>query len=243
MVDTGAVTLHHRSAPQASPPPVSHGEAARHLLRPRRWSIVALAALAAALLGTACSSTGYHYVKSSDDRTYFKVPEGWKLYDEDQLLKAYGKDLSPRQKASELDTAWQVAFDASPQPSLEHLGDPKAKHPNGLAVVRELSFDAADTTSLVSLRNLFYDVDTAVQNEMGEIIAYEPLEPEGGFHGFHLVAEVDTADGTVVTLDQTSLVDQATSKVYTLLVTCDARCYDDNVDQIERVVGSWTVRE
>jgi hypothetical protein len=209
--------------------------------------ILPLGAVAAVLLlaglGAACSSTGYHYVKNSDDRTYFKVPDAWKLYDEEQVLQAYAKDLSPRERATERDTSWQVVFDASPKPSLTHLGSPKAHHPNGIAVVRQLSFDDSDSLSLGSLRNLFYDVDSAIQNQMGEIVAYEPLEPDGGFHGFHLVADVDTQEGGVVTLDQTTLVDQATSKVYTLLVTCDAQCYDDNVDQIERVVDSWTVRE
>jgi hypothetical protein len=198
------------------------------------------AVLVLALLGAACSSTGYHYVKNSDDRTYFKVPDGWKLYDEDEVLKA-AKDLSPRQRDLERDTSWQVVFDASPKPSLNHLGSPKAHHPNGIAVVRELSFDDSDTLSLGSLRNLFFDVDSAVQNQLGELVTYEPLEPDGGFHGFHLVADLDTQSGGVVTLDQTTLVDQATSKVYILLVTCDAQCYEHNSDQIDRVVKSWTV--
>jgi hypothetical protein len=198
--------------------------------------------LVVALLGAACAGSGYHYVKNSDDRTYFKVPDAWKLYDEDQVLKVYAKDMSPRQRSAERDSSWQVVFDASPKPSLSHLGSPKAKHPNGIAVVRELSFDDADTLSLGSLRNLFYDVDTAVQSQKGEVVKYEPLELDGGFHGFHMVAEVDSEKGNVVTLDQTTLVDQATSKVYTLLVTCDSRCYDHNSDQIDRVVKSWTVR-
>ena len=75
------------------------------------------------------------------------------------------------------------------------------------------------------------------------MLTYEPLEPDGGFHGFHLVANVDADKGRVVTLDQTTLVDQATSKVYSLLVTCDADCYDHNSEQIGHVVDSWTVRE
>ena len=218
MVDTGAVTRWRR--------PVS-----------------ALGgALVVAVLVAGCASSGYHYVKSSEDRTYFKVPDGWKLFGENEVIKAYGKSLSPRQRAAERDSSWQVVFDASPKPSISHLGDPKAKDPNGIAVVRELSFDDADSLSLSSLRNLFYDVDTSVQNQMGQIVTYEPLELDGGFHGFHMVAEVDSEQGNVVTLDQTTLVDQATSKVYTLLVTCDSKCYDRNSDQIDRVVKSWTVR-
>jgi hypothetical protein len=210
----------------------------------RRLPLGAVAAvLVVAVVGAACSSSGYHYVKNSDDRTYFKVPDGWKLYGEDEVLSAYAKDLSPRQREAERDTSWQVVFDANPKPSLSHLGNPKAQHPNGIAVVRELSFDDADSLSIGSLRNLFYDVDTAVQNQMGEVVAYEQLAPDGGFHGFHLVADIDAQLGGVVTLDQTTLVDQATSKVYSLLITCDAQCYDDNAGLIERVVDSWTVQE
>jgi hypothetical protein len=210
--------------------------------RPLRPALAALAALAVAVLGAACTSTGYHYVKNSDDRTYFKVPDGWKLFGEDAVMKVFGKGLSPRERRTERDTTWQVVFDASPKPSIDHLGDPKAKHPNGIAVVRELSFDDADTMSISSLRNLFYDVDSAIQNDTGEVLTYEPLEPDGGFHGFHLVANVDADKGRVVTLDQTTLVDQATSKVYSLLVTCDADCYDHNSEQIGHVVDSWTVK-
>jgi len=209
----------------------------------RRRLGAALGGLLLVALGAGCAGSGYHYVKNSDDRTYFKVPEGWKLFDEDQVLKVFARDLSPRERDAERDSSWQVVFDASPRPSIAHLGDPKAKHPNGIAVVRELSFDDSDSLSLGSMRNLFFDVDSAVQNQMGEIVSYEPLELDGGFHGFHMVAEVDSENGAVVTLDQTTLVDQATSKVYTLLVTCTAQCYADHSDQIGRVVDSWTVRQ
>ena len=34
------------------------------------------------------AARGYNYVKSSDDHTYFKVPDDWKLYDNDALLDA-----------------------------------------------------------------------------------------------------------------------------------------------------------
>jgi hypothetical protein len=215
MVDTGAV-MGRRSPPGA-----------------------AVAVLVLAVVAAACSSSGYHYVKNADDQTYFKVPDGWKLYDEDQLTAR----LTPRERDSVRETSWQVAFDASPRPSLKHLLAPKTKHPNGYATVQQLDFNASDNISLSALRNFFFDIDTAVQNEVGSIVSYEQLEPEGGFRGFHLVAEVQTQDGDVVTVDQTMLLDQATSRLYALIVTCDAQCYDDNSDQIGRVVDSWTVRE
>jgi hypothetical protein len=209
------------------------------VMRRRLRSGGVAAVLALAVAGAACSSSGYHYVKNSDDRTYFKVPDEWRLFDEDELTAR----LTPRERDSVRETSWQVAFDASPRPSLKHLLAPKTKHPNGYATVQQLDFNASDNISLSALRNFFFDIDAAVQNEVGAIVAYEQLEPDGGFRGFHLVAEVQTQDGNVVTVDQTMLLDQATSRLYALIVTCNAQCYDDNADQIGRVVDSWTVTE
>jgi len=200
-----------------------------------------LGAVVITLLAAACSSTGYTYVKNSDDRTYFKVPDKWKLYEEEELSKSLG--LSPRELEQYREGTWQVGFDASPRPSLKHLLDPKSKHPTGIASVEELDFDATDNASIVSLRNQFLDLDSAVQAGDAEIVDYEMLEPEGGFHGFHLVVDLVVDGGRTITFDQTSLLDQASSKVFNLIVTCGAKCYADNADQIDRVVGSWTVEE
>jgi hypothetical protein len=200
---------------------------------------VVCGAVAVAALAAACSGTGYSYIKNSDDRTYFRVPDQWTLYDEDALTA----DLAPREREAARETSWQVGFDASPKPSLRHVLDVKSKHPTGFAVVQELDFDAADTLSLMGLRNAFFDVDVAVQNQAGEIITYETLELDGGFHGFHLVADLVADGGRTATLDQTTVIDQATSKMYALIIMCAAQCYADNSDKIDRVVGSWTVEK
>jgi hypothetical protein len=190
-----------------------------------------------ALVGAACSSTGYSYVKDSDDRTYFKVPDQWTLFDQDALVKG----LSPRERDAALETSWQVGFDASPKPRLGHLLDPSSKHPTGIASVEELDFDSSDNASLATLRNYFIDVDSALDAGQAEIVAYEPLEPDGGFRGFHLVFDLELDGGRTITFDQTTLMDQSSSKLYNLIITCGARCYADNQDKIERVVDSWTV--
>ena len=49
-------------------------------------------------------------------------------------------------------------------------------------------------------------------------------------------------NGKVMTIDQTVLVDQATTKVYALLVSCSNVCYERNAGVIKSVVDSWTVR-
>ena len=59
----------------------------------------------------------------------------------------------------------------------------------------------------------------------------------------HLVRyELTMADGGVMTIDQTMLLDQATTKLYALIVSCSSICYERNSGDIKKVVDSWTVR-
>jgi hypothetical protein len=198
---------------------------------------------AAATLLAACAGSGYHYVKSSDDHTYFKVPESWKLFDEQTIVHNLGKGLSKSAQQAQLDQGWQVGFDASSHPSLKHLGSGRAGSPEGLAIVRPLSTQDADAISMQTLRNAYVDIDTAVQNNEGQIVQYEPVALDGGFHGMHVVAELQDSKGRTSTIDQTSVVDKDTTKLYSLIVTCSSDCYDAHKSQIENVVSSWTVRD
>jgi hypothetical protein len=208
----------------------------------RRTASLITALLAGAVLVAGCADSGFNYVKSSSDRTYFKVPDKWTLYDEGDIVDKLGGDLTEEQKESEIDGAWQVAFDAHPKPSLKHFTNRELQFPFGFATVRPLDFDAADNTSLKSMRNYFVDIDTARENDNAEILEYEDLSLEGGFRGIHMVANL-TGDEGVTTIDQTVLVDQDTSKVYTLFLRCSSSCYERNHDDIKKVVDSWTVRE
>jgi len=189
-----------------------------------------------------CAGSGYDYVKSSSDRTYFKVPSKWTLYDEQDLADRFNGDLTDAQRKQLLDDTWRVAFDASPNPNLRHLLETNAKDPSGVALVRTLNFDDADSVSLSALRNYFFDVDTAMNDGTGEVTTYEDLSLDGGFHGSHLVANLTMTDGSVMTIDQTMLLDQATTKLYALIVSCSSVCYEHNSKQIKEVVDSWTVR-
>lgn len=200
------------------------------------------AVLAAGVLVAGCADSGFSYVKSSEDKTYFKVPKRWTLFDERAVMDGIGSGLTKSERRTELDQTWRIAFDAAPKPSLGHLGEAGAGHPSGLAVVRNLSFDASDVMSNSVLRNYFFDIDTALGDGTGEIVAYEELRLDGGFRGIRLVANLDV-DGKQMRLDQTALVDQATSKLYALVVSCSQACFDENQGQITKVVDSWTVRD
>src|SRR4029079_16167672 len=106
-----------------------------------------------------------------------------------------------------------------------------------------LTFDDADTVSLSALRNYFFDVDKALEDGTGEVVTYEDLQLDGGFRGSHLVANLSMSDGGAMTTDQTILLDQATTKLYALIVSCSSVCYERNSGDIKKVVESWTVRD
>lgn len=208
----------------------------------RRFRIAAtVAVLVAAVALSGCAGSGYHYVKSSENHTYFKVPDSWKLYSHQDLLD-HDKVAKDKQQ-QQLDSAWETAFDGNPSPSIAHIGSVKPAFPVGLAVVQKLSSDAADAVSLQVLRNFFLSTfDDAVTANTAEVVSYDPVNIDGGFHGAHLVAHV-TQGKVTLTLNQVVVVDQAASKVYGLLVLCTSECYDKQQAKIEKIVDSWTVKD
>jgi hypothetical protein len=205
-------------------------------------SAVVLLLLAAPLALVACAGSGYHYVKSSENKTYFKLPDSWKLYDQDSVLDALKGALSEDEIDQRRDTMWTTVFDASPDPSLNHLASNRPNYPLGQAVVRPLSPDASDAASLQSLRNIFFSVDDALEAGNAHVSAYDLVELDGGFHGSHLVARVDSKAGSI-TFNQIALLDQATSKVYAISIYCTTECYDKYESKIDSVIESWTVKD
>jgi hypothetical protein len=213
-----------------------------------RWAVVAL--LVAACVGLAsCAGSGYNYVKSSVQNAYLKVPSAWKLYDQKELL-TFQRDLSKEQKSQLLDTSWQTAFDASPDPSVTHVLS-RAAHPAGLAMVSPLSPSDSDGVSDGALRNLFFPVDEANNDDRLTVLQYDIVDRDGGFHGVHIVARMvvnqtsssQAYQGKAITFDQIALVDQAREKIYAVAVACSAKCYERNNGKIKTVVDSWTVKE
>jgi hypothetical protein len=208
----------------------------------RSASAALLLAVAAPVVLAACAGTGYHYVKSSEDQTYFKVPESWKLYDEESVLDALKGALSKDEIAERRDTTWTTVFDGDPDPSLNHLASNRPRYPLGRAVVQPLSPEASDAASLETLRNIFFNVDDALQNGNARVSTYELVELDGGFRGSHLIARVDDKSGSV-TFNQVAVFDQATSKVYAISIYCTTACYDEYESKIDTVIDSWTVKD
>lgn len=192
----------------------------------------------------ACGSPKYHYVKSTSDRTFVRVPSKWMLYNEDDLLRA--SEDSAESKAAFKSLSWSVAFDASPSPSLDHILA-KADHPTGLVQVRTLLPAQRDTFSLADLRSLLLPFDPlsdeAQTNGDVEVLESKEVRRPGGLHGSELLLNLKTSEGDLVKWHQIALTDARVSKVHVLAVSCDDKCYSANVDVLDKVVASWKVKE
>jgi hypothetical protein len=213
--------------------------------RARRGAAVAFAC-AAALVLAACTGSGYHYVKNSTDDgsgTYFKVPDGWKIYNENQVVKS--RHLSPTQAKDAKANGWAVAFDGSSRPTLKHFESVAPKAPFGIAEVRTLGQQERDQFSLMAMRNYFVPVDDLAQSGVDITpLRLDEFTRDGGFHGQRFTFEFTIpSSNQSVTVDQVAVIDAGTKEVHFLAVTCSAQCYEHEKDTINTVVDSWTVRQ
>jgi hypothetical protein len=209
--------------------------------RPRRARWLFAAAVAFALVGGACGGPEYHYVKSTSDRTFVRVPSDWTLYDEDALLES--SDESPESKEQFKELSWSVAFDASPKPSLDHVLT-VSDHPTGLVQVRKLLPGQRDTFSLSDLRAVLLRFDPLSNEAQDDVEVLESKDiTRGHLNGSELLLNLKTGDGDVVKWRQVALVDAALTRVHVLAISCDDECYSANEGAIDAVIDSWKVTE
>lgn len=211
--------------------------------RPRRGYRFLSAIATAGLLTVACSGTGFRYVSNSDTQTFFKVPEGWRVYDQQEI---FGGTIGGSQQGAQLaeSSLWMVAFDAGTTQTVGALIDPRAEHPRGFANVRLLEAAERDVFSLRTIRNMVIPVDQLEADTQGraEVLYEEELVLDGGFHGTRLLVRAQLNEGEVV-IDQTGIVDPATRTVYLFVIGCGLECFDANLETIREVADSWTVKE
>jgi hypothetical protein len=226
---------------------------------PRHRALTALAVGLILVFLASCASSGQQYVKNSSDGLYFKIPDDWELYDEDQILDFRQEEFGPEQLESVRDQSWQVFFDAAPKPSLHHLDAFLTRHPNGQAQVLELGPEQQDTVSLEVLRNLVFPVDEILQFDETLIEVVDAKEiNDHGTRGVQFIFNIEVRaveqliaglepdpdrDREFATINQSAVLDSDSETLYVLIVGCEADCYDDNKSAIEGVADSWTVRE
>lgn len=198
--------------------------------------------LVVGLCAAGCAAPSYTYVADYSDNAYFKVPPSWHQVSESTLQSAEG------QSNSDGTFLWSRAFDASGQPSVQHIFAPTPE-PVVYASVLSMSSSERASFSYNTMRDLILPVTSAARQA-----AQAANEPLTGFQsysdqvvtsksGYRGIREIFgyTLSGIPETFDLTVMTDSSTSKLYFLLVQCDSQCFANDYSQISTVMGSFTV--
>ena len=203
------------------------------------------------LLGTSCGSPGYTYVKSSKNKTYFKVPAAWHKIDDEALTKLLSGDPDSATAQAQKRLVWTVAYDAAEEPSVLHLTGLPSDDPVVLAMVRPLNQAEQGQVSLDALRNLGGTVTAEARqaaaqqgstDESFEWLRDQVLKPGHGLRG---VREVyNTSPNPVsglLTTDRTVLASDD-GHLYLFVIRCSAHCYRTRASELDAIARSFTVR-
>jgi hypothetical protein len=228
--------------------------------------LLAVAALAPAPLLAACGGDGHEYVTNSDAGVYLRVPDSWTVLEPEQDADPNTPDDGSDQWIRVLDSAEQPTLDHlatySPADPLMLM----QVSPLSFEERDDLSY-----SSLRSLPLGLDPVEVLQQLEAARVqaeAAQEPLaEPEidlvlldsddlttsDGYRGervaFSFVAEGELAEqlnvtaGEDITIDHSAMVDAGTTQVLSLTVVARSDSYAERRDEIDDIVGSWTVEE
>ena len=219
----------------------------------------------AGLVLVACGDTQFRYVRNSDTRTAFKVPNAWTIFDKATFLR-----LPPGPDAATPDPIeWLVALDGDPSPDVQHVlnaDDLATDHPQGIALVFTLSPENRDQASFAYVRNFLIPVDQLMQlgTDNVSIMTYDDtLTGDEGLRGSHIVfqfrpsalGQLQEGQGGVeggggssafspefVVVNQIAYLDGNANRVYLMALMCSNECYGDYRQDIDNAIDSWTVR-
>lgn len=208
----------------------------------RGWRRGLLGLTAAGLVLAACGGSGYEYVSDDDAGLYFRVPEDWTVIEVDDPGEGMPETIGPGD-------SWVRLIDRSPQPGAANLQASLPAYPVGMAsVVPVESSTARDELDLATLRSYALDGEDplvlANQDDSGlELVDGYDVTTDEGFRGQRVVFTMEVEGGRFVTIDHTALVNSETTDIYRLLLKCESHCYEDNRDEIDDIVDSWTIEQ
>jgi hypothetical protein len=180
-------------------------------------------------------------VSNRDEGLYFRVPEDW------AVLELAESDTGIPETIGASDP-WRRLLDRSPTPGVANFNAELPVYPVGLASIESItSIDARNELDYRTLRALATNGEddpvelATAEDPTVEVVSLEDVTTDDGARGERIVFTTERPDGSLLTTDQTALVDPLTTEVYRLLLKCEAHCYESNRDEIDDIVESWTV--
>lgn len=213
-----------------------------------RWAGAAAVVITIVLALTSCGAPSWNYVTNKDERTYAKVPVGWR--DLSDSLDPPGSVLGLPADA----VGWVRVFDSDPAPSIDHVtGTSAVESPTMVLVVLNMPQQARGMVSLDFLRDVLLPVSDQSRQRLAmqpmspltdfKLYADQPLTPGDGLRGVRSVFSYSLAGGPPQAFDQTAYTNDDASKLYLITLRCSLECFKKNSDQINDVASSFTVRE
>jgi hypothetical protein len=206
---------------------------------------VALVCSLFASLLSGCSAS-QQYAGSKQDGAFFAIPNGWFQISNDELNKEEAKSTNQDDLDRLSLVTYQVGYSAVKKvtPEQVFLLDP-TPHPVIFARFRELFPEERNSISLNALRNVILPVTDLLDGTLENTRNFQLIDDQEivdkGATGVNLVYSFDFK-GENETINQTALYSNDKSKIFLFIARCTTECYNKNIDQIEKIVNSFTVR-
>jgi hypothetical protein len=228
------------------------------VFRPR-WKSAAAGAMALVsvlALMAGCGKNAFTYVANQDQKTYYKVPSGWREIDPGAINEYFIGHIFGAQPDSQFATdfrrlAWTHAYDEDAEPTADHfMSFYPTEQPLLYSMVTPVPAALQQSVSFDLLRNLFFPVtpsmrEAAAQNEQllpgFELLNDEIITRDGGLHGVRVVYNYLFPTRVTHTIDVTALTNQDASVLYLFIIRCTAECYRKRAVEFNDVATSFTV--
>lgn len=189
---------------------------------------------------TACGGSGYEYVENDDAGLYFRVPDSW------SVLEVEEEDTGRPEGRGAVPDPWLRLLDRSPTPGASNYQAQVPSYPVGLASVTPVAtLQERDTLDYATMRSSVLGEDPLTLAEQPdsslELVDGYDIIDIAGMRGQRWIYTIEVEAGRFVTIDHTSLVNDDTTEVYSLALKCESTCYEDNRDEIDDIVDSWTI--
>jgi hypothetical protein len=205
-----------------------------------------IAAATIALVMLSACTPSKQYEGSKSDGAFFTVPNGWQKVDGAALNKVEAKNANQ----DELDRLSMVTYQAGFTKAKKI--DPKdifllepTKDPVLYVRIRDLFPEERNAISLNTLRNLVLPItdylDGTIPNDRKfELYDDQEINEVGG-RGVSLLYSFDY-NGVNETVNQVALMSNDQNKIYVFIIRCSTECYNKNIDEIDEIVNSFTVK-
>jgi hypothetical protein len=193
---------------------------------------------------SACGAPAYTYVADSPASTYYKVPSQWHQISQKDL------DAALRAAGGSSTGIWSTAYDASSSPSGGNFLAPALSQPFVFSEVGTVSSPVSNELSYNVLRDFMLPVTSGSRQQDAALgfqltnfkqLRDQTITGKGGVHGVRETFQYTFPTGQVDTFDEDSLTNADQTVVYFLLVHCTDSCYNQNENNINTVMSSFTV--